>query len=121
MSYVRSDRLESARAMLRVNAPLDTLTTVLMMARDFIRGFPADSFTLVGWNVVYMGGRDTTGNLTYEASGAGRTALFNITVVRDGGTPAITTFRWEETGKPLTVANAFTFTGKTPTHYLYVA
>ena len=25
MSYVRGDRLESARAMLRVNAPLDTL------------------------------------------------------------------------------------------------
>lgn len=120
LSYVRSDRLESARAMLQVNAPLDTLNKVLAAARDFIRPFPADSFTLVGWNVVYMGGSDTTGYLTYEARGAGRTALFNIAVVRHGGGPAITTFRWEATAKPLAVANAFTFAGKTPKHYLYV-
>jgi hypothetical protein len=121
VSYVRGDRLESARAMLHVNAPMDTLNKYLVMARDFLRPFPADSFTLVGWNVVYMAGRDTTGNLTYEARGGGRTALFNIAVVRNGGAPAITTFHWEETAKPLAVANAFTFSGKTPKHYLYVA
>ncbi len=121
MSYVRSNRLESARAMLRVTAPLDTLNKALAMARDFIRPFPADSFTLVGWNVMYMAGRDTTGYLTYEAKGGGRTALFNIAVVRNGGAPEITTFRWEATSQPLATANAFTLSGKTPTHYLYLA
>jgi hypothetical protein len=120
MSYVRSDRLESARAMLRVTAPLDTLNKALAMARDFIRPFPADSFSLVGWNVVYMAGGDTTGYLTYEAKGGGRTALFNIAVVRNGA-PTITTFRWEATAKPLAAANAFTLSEKTPTHYLYLA
>src|SRR6266849_1921966 len=121
MSYVRGDRLESARAMLRVNAPMDTLNKYLVMARDFIRPFPADSFTLVGWNVVYMAGRDTTGYLTYEAKGGGRTALFNIAVVRNGGAPVITTFHWEPTSQPLAAANAFRLSGKTPTHYLYLA
>ena len=119
LSYVRSDRLESARAMVQVEVPLDTLDKALAAARDFIRPFPADSFTLIGWNVAYMGG-DSTGSLTYEARGAGRTALFNIAVSRHGGTPAITAFHWEETAKPLAAANAFTFAGKTPTHYLYV-
>ena len=120
LSYLRSDRLESARAMLQVNAPLDTLNKALAAARDFVRPFPADSFTLVGWNVVYMGGSDTTGSLTYEARGAGRTALFTIAVVRHGDAPAITAFRWEATRRPLAVSNAFTFAGKTPTHYLYL-
>jgi len=119
MSYLRRDRLESARAMLRVKIPMDTLNKYLAMGRDFIRSFPADSFTLVGWNVMYMA--DTTGNLTYEARGGGRTALFSVAVVRNGGDPAITTFRWEPTSQPLAAANAFTLSGKSATHYLYLA
>ncbi len=119
MSYLRGDRLESARAMLRVKIPMDTLNKYLAMGRDFIRSFPADSFTLVGWNVMYMA--DTTGNLTYEASGGGRTALFSVAVVRNGGDPAITTFRWEPTSQPLAAANAFTLSGKSATHYRYLA
>jgi hypothetical protein len=119
MNYLRSDRLESARAMLRVPVPMDTLNKYLMMARDSIRPFPADSFTLVGWNVVFAA--DTTGNLTYEAKGSGRTSLFSVAVRRHGGEPVITAFQWEPTSQPLAAANAFTFSGKTPTHYLYLS
>jgi hypothetical protein len=123
MKYLRTDRLESARAMVEVkNLPLDTLNKYLAMARDFIQPFPVDSFKLVGWNVVFFAGRDTTGQLTYEARGGGRTALFYYAVARLGGLPPeITAFRWEETAKPLAVANAFTLSGKTRTQYLYLA
>jgi|SRR5437879_4858696 len=118
MTYLRSDRLESALAMIRINTPIDTLRKYLGMARDFVRPFPADSFTLVGWNVVYAG--DTTGSLTYEARSAGRTGLFSVNVVRAGGAPAITAFHWQETKQPLAEANVLTLVGKTPTHYLYL-
>jgi len=118
-SYVRSDRLESARAMLQAKVPMDTLNKYLAMARDFIRPFPPDSFTLIGWNVVYMA--DTTGELTYEAKGGGRTALFSVAVRRHGGAPEITAFNWEPTTQPLAAANALTLSGKTPTHYLYLS
>ena len=118
MTYLRSDRLESALAMIRISTPVDTLRKYLGMARDFVRPFPADSFTLVGWNVVYAG--DTTGSLTYEARSAGRTGLFSVNVVRAGGAPAITAFHWQETKQPLAEANVLTLVGKTPTHYLYL-
>jgi hypothetical protein len=121
MNYLRTDRLESARAMLgEINIPFDSLMKVLAAGRYFIRAFPADSFTVVGWNVLYMG-NDTTGDLTYEARGGGRTALFRVVVLRRGGPPTITTLRWQETAKPLAVANAFTLAGKSPTHYLFLA
>lgn len=117
MEHLRHDRLESALAMLRSTEPIDTLRKYLTLGRDFIRPFPSDSIKLIGWNVVQMA--DTTGTLTYEAHGAGRTAVLVATVIR-GRNSAITAFHWQETPKPLATVNAFTFRGKTAKHFLYL-
>ena len=118
MELLRRDRLESALAVLRVDAPLDTMLAGLGQARDFLRAFSPESMKLIGWNVVYAG--DTTGTLTYEARGAGRTALLSAIVFRAGPKAEIRAFHWQATAKPLAQANAFTLRGKSAAHYLFL-
>jgi hypothetical protein len=118
MALVARDQLDSAMGSLQVEGNPDTLRSLLQQGHDFISAYALDSAQLVGWNVVKMG--DTRGTLTYETHGGPGSAVLTVGVVRAESSSRITGFRWQPMAAPLADLNAFSLSGRTLVHYVYL-
>jgi len=98
----------------------DTIRSRLAVGQALVRSLALSSITPIGWTTFREPGV-TRFALTYEAEGRDSSAFLTVTFLRSDSASPIVGFGWQATGGRLSEQTAFSFRGRGPRQYLFLA